>query len=512
MELKKLTEENAGQLKGKHIYLVRYFQDYIEELYAAYPLLPFIEGVIDTDTARQGGKAFHGRSFVVFGMEKLRTLPKNSALIITTGYFTEEFDALQKTGLPDTVGNIIYYFANRDTEYYEAYLEKYADTPLKNLIVFRSGMGTWEYVAGMDFTENARALFDYMLAEGYNRRYEMVWLVKDPERYREVEHRNENVHFVSYDWATSEKEQERDAYYEAICLARYFLFTHACGFCRLPRKGQIRIQLWHGCGFKTVKNVIPQKRRYEYTTVVSKLYAQLHEKEFGLEPNQMIVTGYAKEDWLFHPVKDWKERLNIPKAAGYIFWLPTFRTARSVVSYMNVRGKNNQSGLPVAGTLEELHGVNDFLKEQNTVLVVKLHPLQKRENIYQEELSNILVLDNETLASADLHINQILGHANALISDYSSAAIDFLLLDRPIAFTLDDLEEYEESRGFVLNPIRDWIPGEKILSLEDYMEFLQNVTAGKDTAKETRRSLTAKLHDFQDDQSSRRIVEFLKLE
>lgn len=511
MELKKLTTENAAGLSGKHIYLLRYFHSYIEELYTSFPGLPFIEGVIDSDPVKQGEKNFHGQRVMVSGTDKLQELPQNSVLIITTGYFVEEYEMIKEKLLPDTAGEVVYYFANRDTEYYESYLEKYKDAPLEDMIVFRSGMGTWEHVAGMDFTENARALFDYMLAEGYNRRYRMVWLVKHPKQYREVECKNVNVHFVSYDWAVSENEKERDDYYRAICLARYFFFTHACGFCRMPRKGQVRIQLWHGCGFKTVKNVIPQRRRYEYTTVVSRLYAKIHEKEFGLSPGQAMVTGYAKEDWLFCPVNDWGKRLGIQKAARYIFWLPTFRRAREVVSYMDVREPVNQSGLPIIRSPEELGRVNGLLRKWDMILVIKLHPLQKREDVFREMFSNIVVLENEKLAGAGLHINQILGHADALVSDYSSAAIDFLLLDRPTAFTLDDLEEYEKSRGFVLNPIREWIPGEKIISFEDYIRFLQNVAEGKDTAKEVRRELAGKLHDFHDGNSCQRIIDAVGL-
>ena len=33
-----------------------------------------------------------------------------------------------------------------------------------------------------DFTDNGRALFDYMVANGYNRKYELVWLVHDPSK------------------------------------------------------------------------------------------------------------------------------------------------------------------------------------------------------------------------------------------------------------------------------------------------------------------------------------------
>ena len=146
------------------------------------------------------------------------------------------------------------------------------------------------------------------------------------------------------------------------------------------------------------------------------------------------------------------------------------------------------------------------------VLIIKLHPLQRREDIFDGDYPNILLLENEALAKVGLHINQVLGHADALISDYSSAAIDFLLLDRPVAFTLDDVEEYEQSRGFILNPIREWIPGEKIFSPEGYMRFLRAVAEGRDTAGEQRRKLAGKLHDFHDDQSSRRIVASLGLQ
>lgn len=511
MELKKLTKENAAGLKDRHIYLVRYFPDYIKELFATHPALPFIEGVIDSDNAKHGRNDFQGNAFTVFGMDRLQDLPENSALIITTGYFMEEYETLKEAVPADVIGNVIYYFANQDTEYYENYLEKYAAAPLQNLIVFRSGMGTWEHVAGMDFTENARALFEYMLAMGYNHKYKMVWLVKYPERYHDVEQKNVNVHFVSYDWATSAHEEERDDYYQAICLARYFFFTHACGFCRLPRKGQTRVQLWHGCGFKTVKNTTPQRGRYEYTTVISHLYAKLHEKEFGLDADQLMVTGYAKEDWLFHPVPDWETRLGLPKTKQYIFWLPTFRTAKNVVSYLDVEKSLNPSGLPVVSTLEELRELSCLLLQRDTVLVIKLHPLQKKEDIFGGRLPNIVILENETLAAADLHINQILGHADALISDYSSAAIDFLLLDKPLAFTLDDLNKYEQCRGFILNPIEEWIPGEKIMSFNDYMQFIMNVTDGIDPAGQRRRELARKLHSFQDDQSCRRIVEAFNL-
>ncbi len=49
-----------------------------------------------------------------------------------------------------------------------------------------------------------------------------------------------------------------------------------------------------------------------------------------------------------------------------------------------------------------------------------------------------------------LQLYEFIHCADALVSDYSSVAIDYLLLDRPLGFTLDDYKEYTQSRGWVL--------------------------------------------------------------
>ena len=100
------------------------------------------------------------------------------------------------------------------------------------------------------------------------------------------------------------------------------------------------MQLWHGCGFKTRVNFVRCEKRYEYTTVISELYAKIHQDIYGLREDQILVTGYAKEDWLFHPVKEVWEALPIPRAEKYIFWLPTFRMAKNGLS-MNWLGKQD---------------------------------------------------------------------------------------------------------------------------------------------------------------------------
>lgn len=94
------------------------------------------------------------------------------------------------------------------------------------------------------------------------------------------------------------------------------------------------------------------------------------------------------------------------------------------------------------------------------------------------------MIENDQLVEADIQINELLGWADALISDYSSAAIDYLILNRPIAFTLDDVEEYSSSRGFVFDNIRNWLPGKEIFSVDEFIEYVKEMGASIDSSKE----------------------------
>lgn len=509
MTLKKLTKENIGELAGKQICLFEKSVSYLSELCERYCLLDNIAFVVDTNGRNMGGFAFRHRNLQVFDLPYLRQMDfRRTGIVITSDYYREAYKKMKSVLGEQTEDMDIYYFANRETEYEEAYRAHYKDLPLENIILFRSGPHASSYVRGMDFADNARALFEYALQIGLNDTYELVWLVKNPAefgRYKDTK----NVSFVSFDWSVSENRTKRDAYYRVLCLAKYIFFTDAYGFARNCREDQVRVQLWHGCGFKTRVNFVRCEERYEYTTVVSDLYADIHADIYGLRKDQVLVTGYAKEDWLFHPDRTDLERLGIPKAEQYIFWLPTFRSTEGKLAQLNEYELTSETGLPIVNTREQMKRLNAALRERNMILLVKLHPFQNRETVHCDDCSHIILLENEDLFRYDIPINRLLGWADALISDYSSAAVDYMLLDRPIAFMLEDVEEYEQSRGFVFDNIRDWLPGREIFTFEDVCTFVEETGKHCDPTAEKRRRLRKKMHKYRDDQSCRRILEAL---
>ena len=510
MKLEKLTDANINKVTGKKIYCYERSEAYLKEFIGRFDIAEMIMAVIDDNKRNQGIWNVNGKEIPVYEKSYLENIIwQDAVVIIISDYYKEAYDKLCQVN--NIIENLdtIYYFANKETDVEDSYRELYQKQALENIIVFRSGPHASSYVKGMDFADNARALFEYMLQMGYNEKYELIWLVKNPAEFSNYD-RYKNVKFLSFDWSLSENKEERDAYYRAVCLAKFFFFTDAYGFARNRREDQIRVQLWHGCGFKTRVYFTRCEKRYEYTTVISELYKDIHMDTFGLREDQMLVTGYAKQDWLFHPVEKIRlQELGIPKAEKYIFWLPTFRTTGAKLKELDEYGLSSETGLPLIDSFEKLGFLNDILEQNSAVLVLKLHPFQDKSMIHCGEFKNIILLDNEQLLKNDIQINQLLGWADALLSDYSSAAVDYMLLDRPIGFTLEDMEEYASSRGFEFDNVREWMPGKEIFTFEEFIEFIKEVLNRVDSTSGKRQKLTSVMHRYQDDQSCKRILDIL---
>ena len=74
-------------------------------------------------------------------------------------------------------------------------------------------------------------------------------------------------------------------------------------------------------------------------------------------------------------------------------------------------------------------------------------------------------------------------------------AIDYLLLNRPIGFTLDDYDAYTESRGWVFEDPLEYMPGEHIYNVQQFEQFVLDVKNGKDDYENQRKAILAKTQD-----------------
>jgi CDP-glycerol glycerophosphotransferase (TagB/SpsB family) len=162
--------------------------------------------------------------------------------------------------------------------------------------------------------------------------------------------------------------------------------------------------------------------------------------------------------------------------------MPTFRNSKSGVVYP----ENKISAFPLLSSQDDWDTIDVFCKENDIVLLVKLHMKQKEYNIDFSQFHNIKKISNEDFSNADVQLYEFLAITDGLISDYSSVAVDYLLVDKPIGFALDDFDLYKEARGFVFDNPLEYMPGHHMYSIDDLKKYLSDVASNNDVCKDQR--------------------------
>ena len=504
MQLKRLG--SIDELNYTDIICFGGYRNYIELFEDVAKGLYHIKFFVSIDTNHPNTIRISGVDVPCVSLQDVKKSEKECSLVIMDDYPREYFNLLKENEFFSTI-EVVWWIADRETSLEISYREKYQKTDLENIIVFRSGPHASEYIKGMDFSDNARALFDYLLNENVDKNFLLVWIVKNPKEY-DSKYINRNVKFVSWEWACTEKQIYQEEYYRILCLAKYIFFTDAYGFARNAREDQIRIQLWHGVGFKSRVNFVRCENRYEYKIDPGKAFAEKSIDLYGLREDQVKILGYPKIDWLFEKDnKDILSMLGIDKTKKMVVWAPTFRKTGGRLKNLDMNNLCFEEFLPILESNEILQNFNDLLNEMDMMLVIKLHPFQDELSFYDVNLSNIMTISSASLYDKDIQMNQLLKYADALISDYSSTATEYMQLDRPIGFIINDQNCYKEERQFAFNPIEDWLPGEIINTYEEFVQFVKDISLGKDKSADKRHKLFPKMHRFIGWGASKRIAE-----
>lgn len=124
--------------------------------------------------------------------------------------------------------------------------------------------------------------------------------------------------------------------------------------------------------------------------------------------------------------------------------LPTFFSDNKIILYAPTwRGYREFTLFPFED--EDIEILNQHMKNNGYVLIVKMHPLESCDFSLLENLSNIIAYDkNWGLDNQEMQVV-----ADMLITDYSSIYCDYLNSNKPVAFMHYDIEEYIEKRGLM---------------------------------------------------------------
>jgi CDP-glycerol glycerophosphotransferase (TagB/SpsB family) len=212
-----------------------------------------------------------------------------------------------------------------------------------------------------------------------------------------------------------------------IAKAKTWCYASGSGFPKLIHKELskcIKINLWHGVPFLNSPGQFKNTEDTYYFSP-SKFMSQVYIEEWKSNKDKVLLTtGYPRNDILckVNPEleRHIKDKLNILSYNKIILYAPTWK-------------QRHKEERPLFPWDEEriIDKIQTYCKANNYLFLIKGHPQFHYNDEYDLSLfPNVTFLDDEMYSDTQ----EVLCISDMLITDWSSIANDYLVLNRPIIF------------------------------------------------------------------------------
>lgn len=124
--------------------------------------------------------------------------------------------------------------------------------------------------------------------------------------------------------------------------------------------------------------------------------------------------------------------------------------------------------------INSLERINEWLEKADGTLTLRLHPHTWRA--YGSKISVAIAKYKRIIYDTEKDVYGRLGQYSVMISDYSSIAYDFLLMNRPVIFFDFDLDTYTQHDCDFWFPYEEYSPGLKAKSWEEVISCMDRYT------------------------------------
>ena len=351
----------------------------------------------------------------------------------------------------------------------------------------------------IDMTDNSYAIYEFLKKNKYN--YKLIWITRNKKKNKNLDKKTSIYYYKSL----------KGIYY--YLKSKYIFGTHGL-YSNFPKNpNRTRVNLWHGMPLKAILNLDLRTQKVvesqdDIIISTSEYFQVLMAKAFGVKNKQVLVTGQPRNDLLFEPTNYFiKKGIKQENYSKTLIWLPTFRN--SVVNSDETWAKDGKYEDTYISVLpfENLKEINKILMRKKYLLIIKLHPFDQLQKKKIENFSNIIILKSEELEEINEQLYPLLGATDALLTDYSSVWIDYEILNKPIFFITHDYEEYKKTRGLLFEDFLDISPHSLIKNYDEFIKFLENY----EKMDVNNRKITNKYNKYKDNNSCKRIVEYLNI-
>lgn len=294
--------------------------------------------------------------------------------------------------------------------------------------------GAWR---GKKYDDNSRYLFEYV--NMYCPQIKAIWLSDIDKTVSEVREAGFSAEYSSSKRGR-ELQQKAGKVFYTNGIDDFGNVTFVYG-------AQI-IALWHGTGFKKLyyKGINYKGVKYKIKRIKDKLFDFVYRDVsiatsriaarwicdcFLVDEKTVYITGLPRNDAFRKDIIKGQVLPNIVSCDDYryILYLPTYRPY------------NNDS---IINTICELSSDTSFVNElrnKKCKIILKLHPLTTLDAIEVPDV--FIIVDDKEVSS----IQELMKISDALITDYSSAILDYAILNRPTLLFAPDYEEYCKQSG-----------------------------------------------------------------
>lgn len=314
--------------------------------------------------------------------------------------------------------------------------------------------------------------------------------------------------------------------YWATLRAGRIVVTHGLGDAnRFGISGGCVVQLWHGAPLKRLhldspvtmavrgpaivravlrRMYIAGTRQVDLYVAGSPLAADRLRSAFRVEPGRVKVLGDPRDDALAAQAVDPKLAAEARCRVISLLGAAGQRISASATLLLYAPTWRDGEPDPAAPSAEEAAQMWALLEQLDAHLLVRSHPLGRGAYDVLLENARVHTLGAETVRD----VTPLLAGVDLLITDYSSIAVDFALVERPIIWFAPDLEHYEDTRG-LYEPLSVTASGRVARTWEDVLHRLHELRHGTvawRTAEAETRAFAARFHAFPQGGAASRVL------
>lgn len=237
-------------------------------------------------------------------------------------------------------------------------------------------------------------------------------------------------------------------------------------------KNSIFLDLGHGFPIKQGGFEQPEvTERFKHYTLMLRKYVKYYmsdssgwlksitTRSFQLSNDQIVFCNKPRTDVLFDA--------NLRVGKNDV--VDKLKAGRKAIVYMPTQRSLGRVKMPMDQLLD-LPVIQSICEEKNCVFLIKKHFYHRNEKENLNQYGNIFDITQE-----DIDPEVLTFQADVMISDYSAAYIDYLLLDRPVIFYAYDLENYLQNERNLYLKFEDNHAGYKPMTKEDLNAALKTV-------------------------------------